>query len=144
MAILLTCTWMARTPYISCLPKGLHPQLIGDSQGRLFYVKRAYRNTYSSSIYLLYEHWWFVCTLKHRINTSRLFVEEEYYMGVAAIIHPHCNSVFLFDSLQGRLMLYNMDNQSGRVIRRVEPANLWSFVPYVPLYLETSALANHN
>ncbi|WVZ57368.1 hypothetical protein U9M48_007761 [Paspalum notatum var. saurae] len=138
-----------RTCRVISVPRSqdIHVQLIGHSQGCLFYVKRDDRNTYKISIYLLEEHggW----TLKHCVNTSGLFGNTRDYfqsgslVGVAAI-HPHCNSVFLFHSLQGRMMIYNMDNQSGRVVRHVTAECLWSFVPYVPRYLETPALKNSN
>jgi hypothetical protein len=114
---------------------------------RLFFANRDDRNTHKLSIYALEDcrRW----TLKHCVNASGLFPDEDEYLqsgllvGVAAI-HPHCNSVFLFDSLQGRLMFYNMDSRSARVIRSVSETCLWSFVPYVPLHMETSALENGN
>jgi len=36
-----------------------------------------------------------------------------------AAIHPHGNSIFLFDSLQGKLISYSMDSQRVHVIRSV-------------------------
>ncbi|CAN6306158.1 unnamed protein product [Urochloa humidicola] len=129
------------------VPQSREVELVGHSQGRLFYANRDDRNTYKLSIYVLEDHgrW----TLKNCINTSGLFGNADEYLqsgllvGVAAI-DPHCNSVFLFDTLQGRLMFYNMDSRSARVIRSVAESCLWSFVPYVPLYKETAALENGN
>ncbi|RCV44193.1 hypothetical protein SETIT_9G354400v2 [Setaria italica] len=145
------------------VPRSKDVELIGHSQGRLFYADRDDRKlsidqdyrklrmigapTCYQLIYVLEGHgrW----TLKHCVNTSRLFADADEYsqsgllVGVAGI-HPHCNSIFLFDSLQGRLMFYNMDSRSARVTRSVSETCLWSFVPYVPLYLETPALENGN
>ncbi|KAF8698880.1 hypothetical protein HU200_035142 [Digitaria exilis] len=136
-----------QTQRIVYVPRSKEVELIGNSQGRLFYANRDDRNTYKVSIFVLEDHgrW----TLKHSVNTKGLFADADEYLqsellvGVAAI-HPHCNSIFLFDSLQGRLMLYNMDSRSARVIRSVTETCLWSFVPYVPLHMETSALENGN
>nr|CAB3495504.1 unnamed protein product [Digitaria exilis] len=80
-----------QTQRIVYVPRSKEVELIGNSQGRLFYANRDDRNTY-----------------------------------------------------KGRLMLYNMDSRSARVIRSVTETCLWSFVPYVPLHMETSALENGN
>ncbi|OQU92314.1 hypothetical protein SORBI_3001G326700 [Sorghum bicolor] len=131
------------------VPRSGEVQLIGHSQGRLLYANRDARNASKLSIYVLGEggngngRW----TLKHCVETSSgLFAGEEYLqsgllVGVAAI-HPHGDSVFLFDSLQGRLMSYGMGSRRGHVVGNVEESPLWSFVPYVPLYLEMAALEN--
>jgi hypothetical protein len=130
------------------VPRSGEVQLVGHSQGRLFYANRDARNASKLSIYVLGEgengRW----TLKHCVDTSGMFAGEEYLqsgllVGVAAI-HPHGDSIFLFDSLQGRLMSYGMGSRRGHVVHSVEESPLWSFVPYVPLYLETAALENSN
>ncbi|CAL4940152.1 unnamed protein product [Urochloa decumbens] len=129
------------------VPRSREVELVGHSQGRLFYANRDDPNTHKLSIYVLEDSGRWI--LKHCVNTYGLFGNADEYLesgllvGVAAI-HPHCNSIFLFDSLQGRLMFYNMDSKSARVIRSVSETCLWSFVPYVPLYMETSALENGN
>nr|AGT16108.1 hypothetical protein SHCRBa_020_A05_F_120 [Saccharum hybrid cultivar R570] len=129
------------------VPRSGEVQFVGHSQGRLFYANRDARNASKLSIYVLGEgengRW----TLKHCVDTSGMFAGEEYLqsgllVGVAAI-HPHGDSI-LFDSLQGRLMSYGMGSRRGHLVHSVEESPLWSFVPYVPLYLETAALENSN
>ncbi|XP_002467650.1 F-box protein At5g07610 [Sorghum bicolor] len=131
---------------------------IGHSQGRLLYASRDVGNTSKLPIYVLLgeegesngSRW----TLKHCVDTSGLvFTDADEYLlqsgllvglGVAAI-HPHGDSIFLFDSLQGKLMSYSMDSQRAHVIRSVTKSPyFWSFLPYVPHYLETAALQNSN
>ncbi|CAD6204173.1 unnamed protein product [Miscanthus lutarioriparius] len=126
------------------VPRSGEVQLIGHSQGRLFYANRDARNASKLSIYVLGENG--CLTLKHCVDTSGMFAGEEYLqsglLGEVAAIHPHGDSIFLFDSLQGRLMSYGMGSRRGHVIRSVEESPLWSFVPYVPVYLEMAALEN--
>lgn len=129
------------------VPRSGEVELIGHSQGRLFYANRDARNASKLSIYALGENgrW----TLKHCVDSSGLFADADEYLqsgllvGVAAV-HPHGDSVFLFDSLQGRLMSYGMGSRRGHIVRSVSESPLWSFVPYVPLYLEMAALESSN
>ncbi|KAM3196686.1 hypothetical protein ACQJBY_072406 [Aegilops geniculata] len=129
-----------------CVPRGRRFGMIGASQGCLHYAIASVDDNNKilvSEIELccLKDRDSKQLVLKHTANIDKLMsMTGQKYRVVS--IHPDCDTIFLVSCGDGTLVSYDMQHQKVGRILNLEKENAQRFLPYVPLFSESLAVAD--
>lgn len=118
---------------------------VGQSQGRLHYMNVYEQDPFKLSVWVLEDYDTEEWILKHSVSALQLFgemscqFEDDYYV---VTIHPDCNVIFFVEGWDQKLLYYEMDRNEVRIVCILGDDCEIPYIPYVPLFMESSVLAD--
>ncbi|CAL4923341.1 unnamed protein product [Urochloa decumbens] len=125
------------------VPPGHHDGLIGQSQGRLYYLNVLEEHDFKLTVFVLEDYSSDEWIFKHSVMASELlgtsFDLIQYYYPIA--FHPECHLIYFVSYVDNTIRCYDMDHRKVHVIHNMGcKLDRWECcLPYVPLFSESLA-----